>query len=302
MGDGPFELHMVGVSEAVEAALEPLLEAGKESDGLLPFRALSSRPMVLSQNVLGHGRDQRAGQDEGREHGEDDGLRHRHEEPAGHAGQLEQRKPDDGDAERGDKRRDHDLIGGVDDGRLQRLAHGQVGVDILDHDGRVIHENADRQGQPPQGHEIHRLADRMQADDGGEDRERDRRRDDDRGPPGAEKQQHDEPGQGGGSHHLLHHIQDRLVHEDRGVVQDLDLHAGRDDLFNPWERVLDPVHHVQGRGFAALHDDDHDGLLAVDQHGVGLRWAGQAHVGDVAHINVRVVLPLDGDAVEVLDL
>ena len=42
------------------------------------------------------------------------------------AAEIEERKPDDGDAQRGDERRDDDLIGGVDDRRLQRLVHGEM--------------------------------------------------------------------------------------------------------------------------------------------------------------------------------
>ena len=48
------------------------------------------------------------------------------------------------------------------------------------------------QREPAQGHHIDGLFEEMQADDGGQDGQRDRGPDDDRGPPGAEQQEHDE--------------------------------------------------------------------------------------------------------------
>ena len=71
---------------------------------------------------------------------------------------MEEREPDNRDAERGDERRDDDLIGGVDDGLLQRFAHFHMAVDILDHHGRIVDQNADGKRQPPQCHDVNRLA------------------------------------------------------------------------------------------------------------------------------------------------
>ena len=66
---------------------------------------------------------------------------------------------------------------------FERLAHFDMAIDILNHHGRIVDQNADGQRQPAQGHDIDRLAEPMQADDGGQDGERDRGPDDDRGPP-----------------------------------------------------------------------------------------------------------------------
>ena len=114
--------------------------------------------MVILHNIFRHGRHQRVRQDKGGEHREDDRLRHRLEQLAGDAAEIEEREPDDRDAERGDERRDDDLIGGVDDGLFQRLTHFDMAIDIFDHHGRIVDENADGQRQSAQGHDIDRLS------------------------------------------------------------------------------------------------------------------------------------------------
>ena len=167
-GDHLFELRIVAITEPLEALLEPPLEAG---EGMLRrFRfvlsAVRRRVRVVSlQNILRHGRHQRVRQDKGGQHREDDRFCHRREHPAGDAAEMEQRDPDDRDGERGDERRENDLIGGIDDRLLQRLAHGEMGVDIFDHDGGVVDENADGQRQSAQGHDIDRLSGAVQGDE-----------------------------------------------------------------------------------------------------------------------------------------
>ena len=100
------------------------------------------------QHVLRHSRDQGARQDEGGEHRDDDRLRHRLEQVAGDPAEFEERKPDDRDAQGGDQRRDDDLVGGLDDGLFERFAHFDMAIDVLDHHGRIVDQNADGQRQP----------------------------------------------------------------------------------------------------------------------------------------------------------
>src|SRR5437016_4621330 len=87
--------------------------------------------MVTLHHVFGHGRHQRERQDEGGEHCDDDRLRHGSEQVAGDAAELEEREPDDRDGQRGDQGGNDDLIGGVDDTALQRLAHCEMAVNVL---------------------------------------------------------------------------------------------------------------------------------------------------------------------------
>ena len=120
---------------------------------------------VRLQQVLRHRRHQRARQHVGREHREHDRLGHRHEEVARDAGQEEHRHEDDADADRRDERRDRDLLRAVEDGRLERLALLQVPVDVLDRHRRVVHQDADRERQAAERHDVDRLAERAEDDD-----------------------------------------------------------------------------------------------------------------------------------------
>ena len=77
---------------------------------------------------------------------------------------MEHRDPYDRDGECSNERWEKDLVGGVDDRFLQRRTRFDVRVDIFDHDGGVVDENADGQRQSAQGHDIDRLSEHVQAD------------------------------------------------------------------------------------------------------------------------------------------
>ena len=57
---------------------------------------------------------------------------------------------------------------------VDRLAHVEVAVDVLDLDRRVVDQDADRQRQPAERHDVDRLPQRAQHDDRAQDRQRDR--------------------------------------------------------------------------------------------------------------------------------
>lgn len=75
--------------------------------------------MVTLHHIFGHGWHQGARQDEPGQHRDDNRLRHGSEQVAGYVAELEERQPDDCDAQGGDERRHNDLIGRVDDGLFQ---------------------------------------------------------------------------------------------------------------------------------------------------------------------------------------
>ena len=65
------------------------------------------------------------------------------------------------------------------------LALLQVPVDVLDRHRGVVHQNSDRERQAAQRHDVDGLADRRQADDRRQHRQRDRDRDDQRAAPAS---------------------------------------------------------------------------------------------------------------------
>jgi len=133
-----------------------------------------------AQPIFGEGRDQRARQDIGRQHGEADRLRQRHEQVTRDAVQEEHRHEHDADAQRRHQRRDGDLARAVQDGFLDFFPLLEMRVDALDRDGRIVDQDADGEHQPAQGHDVDRLAEQRQANDRTQDREWDRDRDDER--------------------------------------------------------------------------------------------------------------------------
>ena len=78
-------------------------------------------------------------------------------------------------------------------GHRRRVLH--LGVDVLDLDGRLVDQDADRQRQSAQGHDVDRVARQVQDDDRSQQRQRDVEHDDDHGPEVAEEQQDHQPGQ-----------------------------------------------------------------------------------------------------------
>ena len=81
-------------------------------------------------------------------------MRQRREQVLGGAGQEDDGHEHDADAERGDEGGDGDLLRAVQNRAQQRLALAQVAVDVLDLDGGVVHQDADRQRQAAQRHHV----------------------------------------------------------------------------------------------------------------------------------------------------
>jgi hypothetical protein len=88
-----------------------------------------------------------------------------------------------------DERRHGDLLSAVEDRADQRLPLSQVPVDVLDLDGRVVHQDADREREASEGHDVDGLSQGLEGDERGQDRQRDRDGDDERAPPGAQEEE-----------------------------------------------------------------------------------------------------------------
>ncbi len=56
--------------------------------------------------------------------------------------------------------------GAIQNRFLNFLALGDIAVDVLNFDGGVVHQNADRERQSAQGHDVDGLAQRAHDDDG----------------------------------------------------------------------------------------------------------------------------------------
>ena len=146
--DGHGEEIAVAMAHALEAVLETLLEARQARFLLLVVLVL------LLQPVLGERRDEGSRQDVGGQHGEHDGFRQRNEQVLRDARQLKHRHEHDANGQRRDERRKRDLMGALQDRLLDIAALLEMIIDVLDGDGRIIDQDADRQREAAQGHDI----------------------------------------------------------------------------------------------------------------------------------------------------
>ena len=153
-----------------------------------------------------------------------------------------------------------------------------VAVDVLDRDGGVVDQQADRQRQPAQRHQVDRVAGQEQPDDAGEDRQRDRGGDDDRVAPASQEHQDQHGDQDRGDDRLADHVLHRGAHEHRLVEIELQFQPGGRRRLDLRQRVARRIDHGERRGIGVLQDRQIDRALAVDVHDVGL---GREAVADL---------------------
>ena len=245
-----------------------------------------------------HGRHERAGEEIGGQHGEDDRQGQRREQVGGRTGQEHDRHEDDADAQRGDEGRRGDLGRPVQDRPPQRLLHGDVAVDVLHLDGRVVHEDAHGQGHAAQRHGVERVAHRPQDDHRGQDRQRDRGGDDQRAPPRAQEQEDHQGRQPRGDRPFLEHALDGRLDEDRLVEEELQLDLGRNLGLDAGHGLAHAADDTEGRGPFRFEDGHQDRPPAVAADDVHLHGVAVAHVRHVLDVDRNAVDRLDGDVVE----
>ena len=109
---------------ALEAGLKGALKANQR---IARRRWLAVMMHMRLQQIVGHGRHQRARQDERPYHREHHRFSHRHEQEARDPGQEEHRHEHDADAKQRDEGRRHDLVGAVQNRLLDRPCHAPDG-------------------------------------------------------------------------------------------------------------------------------------------------------------------------------
>ena len=219
----------------------------------------------------GASRDERPRQEVGGDHRERDGRGHRPVEElaqARHQGQRGEHQ------QRAEARHQlgHRHLARAQVGRLLRAsAQAQVPVGVLQADDRAVDQRADRQRQAGQRHDVDRVARGVQADEGRQDRDRDRQHGDRRHPPLAQEQQDHQRAEHRAEHPLLDQALDRLADVDRLVHDDLQVDPGAGQpRLHRLERPLERVDHLERAGAELAEDGDVDLALAVDAHDVGL--------------------------------
>ena len=254
------------------------------------------------EEVLRHRGHERARQNEREDHREDHGLCQRDEEKARNALEEEHRHERDADTQRRHECRGCDLMGPVEDGRLDLLALLQVPVDVLDRHGGIVNEDANRQREAAQGHDVEGLAHKRQRRDRAQNRKRDRRGDDQCRAPAAEEQEDHQTRQRSGDHPFADDTADRRRHEQRLVADRADGERFRQARFELRHLGLDALNDGERRGGSALFHGQQHRPSPADVHDIGLGRVAVANVRDIVQIDRRAVDDLDRKVGEPVDL
>ena len=158
----PFQHTAVPVANLSKPVLETRLEAGQRIAAArlqlhgFAARARSSRYFAIVGTSV---RDRKYG----REHREHDRLGQRNKQIARHAGEKEHRHKHDADATSVETNAGTAICGAPSRMACSSSLPSQIAVDVLNRHRRVIHQDADRQRQSAQRHDVDRLAQRAQA-------------------------------------------------------------------------------------------------------------------------------------------
>ena len=191
-----------------------------------------------------------------------------------------QRRADDGAA---------DLAAGAVDRPIAGLAARQVARDVLDHDDGVVNDQADRDREPAQRHQVERVAGQVEEDEGDDERERDRQGGDQGGPEAFEEQQEDADAHEAADDDGVAHVGDRRLDEQPLIVDGMNRNSGRSALGGVGQHALQgtrdgqriasqPAEYRQGDGVLAVGPDRHRPVLVSDRHAAEVAQADRLAV------------------------
>ncbi len=161
-----------------------------------------------------------------------------------------------------------------------RAEFGVVTLDVLQHDGRVVDQDADHERHAQQRHRVEREVEELHERDRDRERRRDRHADDDRAAPRAQEENHRDAGQRDRLEQGAGHEVDLLFGEDRLHVDDPEI-DGRKLAFDQRQRF---EHGVGGIDFARIRgllDLQEEAGLAVDLRVLAARFVARDRLGDV---------------------
>lgn len=293
-GDDPVPKHEAGDRRVTAAARvrDPVRHAahrGGEAGPTAGARGRRVRRRVRHRGRLRLRRREQAdrhGHDEQRDAERDDERererqRQRLEERAHHPGDEHERQQDDDRRQaRADERR-KDLVD-AGRGRVPGRVFFLMALDVLDHDDRVVGDEAERGGDARERHEVERLPERRQRerDDGDGERDGDHRHD--HQPPLAQEREQHERGEPHADQDRVAHAGERIGDELALVIEVGPTHAGGQQPRLRAEQVGDAGGdgHRVGRGLP--HDVDEHGRLAVGRGADVRHLVGDAHRAELA--------------------
>ena len=202
---------------------------------------------------------------------------HRHEHRDQHGGGCDHREAD--------------LAAAVHRRDQRRFATLHASVDVLEHDDRIVHHEADREHETEQGENVDRESHRCHHQERRDDRHGDRERGDQRGAHVAEEQvdhhQHQHQRDDQRDQHLLH----RFLDEYRAVEVDLEACAGRKVRSQTLDLVPDVLRDLERIRLRDLLDGDADAGHAIRARNAPFVLSGETHVGHLVEPHQVAVRP-----------
>ncbi len=110
--------------------------------------------------------------------------------------------------------------------RTSGLRIAQIAMGVFDLHRGVVHQDADRQRQAAERHDVDGLPQQAQDDNGGEDRKRNGNADDDRAAPASQKQQNHQAGEPRGDERFPEHALNGRAHEERLIEKSRTFSSG----------------------------------------------------------------------------
>jgi len=164
-------------------------------------------------------------------------------------------------------------------------------LDVLHHDDRVVHDDADGQHHREQGDGVLGVAKREQCGEGADQADRDRDSGDDRGPRAAQEDEHNAHHQRKGNDQGAHHLPPRIADEGGGIVHHPRVQPGR----KPYRELVQGAPHRGGgihrvRARRQIDADRHGGAAVQPRLAVHVLCAEfhSRHVAQAQHGTVRV--------------
>ena len=259
--------------------------------------------LLLLEQRRGQGR----GEDQRDEHRQDHRRHHRQRElPVDHAGRSAEER------HRQEHRRQYQRDRDQRDGNLvhrfdRRLPRRHLGIffhqalDVLDHDDRVVDQQADRENEPEQRQRVDREAGEIEHAERAEQHDRDRDRRDQRRAPALQEHEHYDDDEDDGLDERLDDLVDRQLDEVGGVVGVGEFQAGREALGGFCDESLDQLGGLERVGAGREQHRDTGAGMRVDAAARVVVFRTQLNPGDIPQLDHGAIVGgLEDDVGELL--
>jgi hypothetical protein len=189
-----------------------------------------------------------------------DGKHHRfgqgNEEITGHSRKQEHRDEHDADAKRRDEGRHGNLAGALENRLVKIEPLFEIPVDVFNRHRGVIDQDADGQGEAAERHDVDRLSQHAEHEDGTQHRKRNGDGDDQRALPISQKKQDHQRRETGGDNAFPDDAVNGSADENRLVEKRPNLEVVRQAGLELRNQGLDVGHNIERGDISVLQDGD----------------------------------------------